>query len=108
MRWSILYEYCQRNRFPNFYTRMTHRTVTHRAEAGQPSPTKSISFLFWLAALMVMAGCHSTIENSWGTDAQQQILQAQLSHLHKVEVTVGARVKKLLPDDRNGLPHERF
>lgn len=39
---------------------------------------------------------------------QTQILYAQASGLSKVEVLFAARVKKLLPDDTQGLPHQRF
>lgn len=39
---------------------------------------------------------------------QNQILQAQASGLSKVEVLFAAKVKKLLADDTQGLPHQRF
>jgi translation initiation factor IF-1 len=39
---------------------------------------------------------------------QTQVLSAQASGLSKVEVLFAARVKKLLPDDTQGLPHQRF
>ena len=39
---------------------------------------------------------------------QSQVLQAQQSHATKVEIIFSARVKKLLPDDTKGLPHQRF
>lgn len=35
-------------------------------------------------------------------------LRAQDAHLIKVEITVKAPVKKLLPDDTRGLPHQKF
>ena len=41
-----------------------------------------------------------------GDDAQ--VIQAQANQAHKVEVLFSARVKKLLPDDTKGLPHQRF
>jgi hypothetical protein len=37
-----------------------------------------------------------------------QVIQAQANQAHKVEVLFSARVKKLLPDDTKGLPHQRF
>jgi hypothetical protein len=40
--------------------------------------------------------------------AEQDIISAQQSQARKVEVTVTARVFKLLPDDTEGIPHERF
>ncbi len=36
------------------------------------------------------------------------VLAAQAQHAIQVEVCVTARVKKLLPEDVKGLPHERF
>ena len=36
------------------------------------------------------------------------VLTAQAQHAIKVEVNVTARLKKLLPEDRVGLPHQRF
>jgi hypothetical protein len=42
------------------------------------------------------------------TASQQEILDAQSGRRRKVEITVGAYVKKVLPDDNRGLPHERF
>jgi hypothetical protein len=35
-------------------------------------------------------------------------IRAQDGHLIKVEITVKAPVKKLLPDDTRGLPHQKF
>lgn len=43
-----------------------------------------------------------------GGSAQAEIIAAQKEHERKVEVTVDARVYKLLPDDTIGLPHQRF
>lgn len=37
-----------------------------------------------------------------------QVLEAQNNQAHKVEVLFSAQVKKLLPDDTKGLPHQRF
>lgn len=37
-----------------------------------------------------------------------QVIQAQANQAHKVEVLFCAKVKKLLPDDTKGLPHQRF
>jgi len=39
---------------------------------------------------------------------QADIIQAQTNHADKVQLTVGAYVKKKLKDDTQGLPHERF
>jgi hypothetical protein len=45
---------------------------------------------------------------SQGYADQSQILQAQSQRAEKVEVLFSARVRKLLPDDTKGLPHQRF
>jgi len=37
-----------------------------------------------------------------------EAITAQQSHAIKVEITVQAPVKKLLPDDTRGLPHQKF
>jgi hypothetical protein len=37
-----------------------------------------------------------------------QVLEAQQARMRKVEVTIDAPVLKLLPDDTQGLPHQRF
>jgi hypothetical protein len=37
-----------------------------------------------------------------------QVVAAQEAHLSKVELTVRAKVIKLLPEDSEGLPHQRF
>ncbi|MBY0550681.1 MAG: DUF3465 domain-containing protein [Candidatus Obscuribacterales bacterium] len=39
---------------------------------------------------------------------QDQLLQAQANNANKVEVLFSAPVYKLLPDDRQGIPHQRF
>jgi hypothetical protein len=40
--------------------------------------------------------------------ADQEAVRAQEAQLIKVEITVTAPVKKLLPDDTRGLPHQKF
>ena len=47
----------------------------------------------------------STAEQDPGED---QVLQAQASGAQKTEILFSAPVYKLLPDDRNGIPHQRF
>jgi Protein of unknown function (DUF3465) len=37
-----------------------------------------------------------------------EVIAAQSNHLIKVEVTVTAPIKKMLPEDDVGLPHEKF
>lgn len=37
-----------------------------------------------------------------------QVIEAQSKHWKKVEVTITAPVRKLLPDDTRGLPHQKF
>ena len=43
-----------------------------------------------------------------GVVDDSEALRAQDAHAIKVEITVCAPVKKLLPDDTRGLPHEKF
>jgi len=38
----------------------------------------------------------------------EEAIRAQQGHMVKVEITVTAPVKKMLPDDTEGLPHEKF
>jgi Protein of unknown function (DUF3465) len=48
--------------------------------------------------------------NAQGDNAQNdnEVIAAQSNRLIKVEVTVTAPVKKMLPEDDVGLPHEKF
>lgn len=39
---------------------------------------------------------------------QSQLIEAQQSRAKKKEILFSARVKRLLPDDTKGLPHQRF
>ncbi len=43
-----------------------------------------------------------------GVVDDSEALRAQDAHAIKVEITVCAPVKRLLPDDTRGLPHEKF
>jgi translation initiation factor IF-1 len=49
-----------------------------------------------------------TIASAFDAGDQSQVITAQKTHAYKVEVTVQAPVYKLLRDDREGLPHQRF
>jgi hypothetical protein len=40
--------------------------------------------------------------------SQKEVLEAQGAQARKVEVLFSARVARLLPDDTEGLPHQRF
>jgi len=42
------------------------------------------------------------------TLSQKEVLEAQDKKKKKVEVSFSARVRKLLPDDTKGLPHQQF
>ena len=72
-----------------------------------------------LMAIFLLYGCNGT--GRLPTNSSQpelavpvqcqdeaQVLAAQQSQARKVEVTVGDRVFKVLPDDREGLTHQRF
>jgi translation initiation factor IF-1 len=68
---------------------------------------------------LLLSGCDPAQTNQQGGVAQtqtqpsagydqSQVIQAQQMHARKVEVTITARVYKILPDDTQGLPHQRF
>jgi len=62
-------------------------------------------FMAFLVASCSLRGAE-TLE---ATDLdQQQVLDAQAQHLRHVQVTIVAPVLKILPDDTQGIPHERF
>ena len=42
------------------------------------------------------------------SEQQQEIIQAQNDRVRRRQVTVTARVYRLLPDDVSGIPHQRF
>ncbi len=63
-----------------------------------------------LAALPLVS-CRSqpaTAPDSALAAAQSEVLQAQQNHWRHAEVTVEAQVVKLLRDDTEGIPHQRF
>lgn len=48
-------------------------------------------------------------DSSGGSDrGDEAVIKAQKRHRKKVELTMTARVKKLLPPDTDGSPHQRF
>jgi hypothetical protein len=53
------------------------------------------------------AGAQALAQSGARAD-ESQVLAAQQNQQKKVEVTIKARVFKMLPDDTKGLPHERF
>jgi len=56
-----------------------------------------------------LVACSSVAERPvTGPSEQMQILSAQQQRAHNMEVTVTATVRKMLPDDTEGLPHQRF
>ncbi len=61
--------------------------------------------LIWLGFLLPVSQAQPALQQS---DKQTLVLDAQAAHLKKVEVTVVAPVLKLLPDDTEGIPHQRF
>jgi hypothetical protein len=63
--------------------------------------------------LLQGGGCTAPIAPSQtdlgpATQDDSQAIRAQDAHLIKAEITACARVKKLLPDDTEGLPHQKF
>lgn len=78
---------------------------------------KSLACLGAVTVLVLLSAeaCHapsgtqrasSDVQNQATGDAE--VIAAQAQQMHKVEVTFQAPVKKLLPDDVEGLPHQRF
>jgi hypothetical protein len=69
---------------------------------------------------LALAGCNASTDgrfqqpnNSSGNQpsleqGQTEVLAAQANRSRKVELTVTARVLKMLPEDTQGLPHELF
>ena len=65
-------------------------------------------FILILALAANLSACReSSLQPGSRTD-DRQILQAQQQRMIKTEVTGRAPVKELLPDDLEGLKHERF
>jgi hypothetical protein len=83
-----------------------------RSVSPQPKPLCSFALLLalWLicAPLKSCTAQPATIQGQEIRAAQAQVLQAQEQHWKKVEVTVEAPVAKLLRDDTEGIPHQRF
>src|SRR5205823_3859295 len=70
----------------------------------------SIFVLSTLAVLLTSCGGVAQMDyaNPALEQGEMQVLQAQQMHWRKVEVTIQAPVLKMLPDDTEGLTHERF
>jgi uncharacterized protein YceK len=68
--------------------------------------------MFWiaLAACLCLAACSSVMQRPHfkAPPREAQVTMAQEGMARGVEVTVSAPVKRILPDDRQGLPHQRF
>src|SRR5271170_4416911 len=72
-------------------------------------------FLFSILVLPVFSQPNQNAPNTYVEKARpvpllddSAVLTAQAQHDIKVEVSVTARVKKILPEDTQGLPHEKF
>jgi hypothetical protein len=66
--------------------------------------TLTVGFL----ALLPLGCASQTQSLKLGSPSDGEVLEAQAEHARKHEVTVTAPVSKLLPDDTEGIPHERF
>jgi hypothetical protein len=73
------------------------------------------TFLTWTAGCTDARHKHRTEETETGVVAPSEsdggdsiVINAQKRHRKKVEVTLTARVKELLPPDTDGSPHQRF
>jgi len=80
-----------------------------------PSPVPGFLCTVALAALSAclsieLTACSSRAEPSAAVSppAQAEVLQAQRMQVRKVEVTLEAPVVKILSDDTEGIPHQRF
>jgi hypothetical protein len=65
-------------------------------------------FILILTVVANLSGCRESGQQQGSTTDDRQILQAQQQRLIKSEVTGRAPVKELLPDDLEGLKHEKF
>ncbi|CAN5707813.1 hypothetical protein BH10CYA1_BH10CYA1_06070 [soil metagenome] len=73
------------------------------------------TFLTWTAGCTDARHKHRTDETETGVADPGEsdggdaiVIRAQKKHRKKVEVTLTARVKELLPPDTDGSPHQRF
>jgi hypothetical protein len=71
-------------------------------------PVLLSKFILMLALVSNLCACRETNKQQGSTTDDRQILQAQQQHLIKSEVTGRAPVQELLPDDLEGLKHEKF
>lgn len=70
---------------------------------------KIADLIVCLSCCLGLAACSSVADRAvTGPAEQMQILSAQQQRASNMEVTVTAPVRKLLPDDTEGLPHQRF
>jgi len=55
-----------------------------------------------------LCACNSQVLSGPAPAGQSEVLTAQAQHVRRKELTLEAPVYKLLPDDTQGIPHERF
>jgi hypothetical protein len=65
-------------------------------------------FILILAVVANLSACRESGQQQGSRTDDRQIVQAQQERLIKSEVTGRAPVKELLPDDLEGLKHEKF
>jgi Protein of unknown function (DUF3465) len=71
------------------------------------APAIKLAFVF--CACVFLSACAPTAHrSSWAPAKEAQVIDAQDQQARAVEVTVTAPVRKILPDDTEGLPHQRF
>jgi hypothetical protein len=66
---------------------------------------------FLVLSAVLLSSCDKSAQrggNTFAPPQQAQVISAQDQHQRAVEVTVTAPVKRILPDDTEGLPHQRF
>lgn len=85
--------------------------VQSRRDSRQKKPILLWSLYAWVLFVLPLSSCSSQNMSAADNKAfpgQSEVLQAQQQGLKHVEVTVDAQVYKLLRDDTEGLPHQRF
>jgi len=101
------------------YSRLMPGSTLSAASSSMLSATSSatlsaivramLSLMLPLILSMALTSCSSTLQRPVsGPAGEVEVLTAQQNRARNVEVTLTAPVRKLLPDDTQGLQHQRF